>query len=120
MTTSQTIHTFTLTQQEGTILLTTNEYPWSTLQVIPTTPQDFDRTRQTLQDKHGGYIAHHDTDRTFLIIHLGSGDTDGQHPDRHIPITQHNHEQILTDLRDTMAQAAVWYYTNVTTHIIQP
>ena len=120
MTTSQTIHTFTLTQKEGTILLTTGEYPWSTLQVIPTTPQDFDRTRQTLQEKHGGYIAHHDTDRTFLIIHLSSGDTDGQHPDRHIPITQANHEQILTDLRDTMAQAAVWYHTNVVTHIIQP
>ena len=33
--------------------------------------------------------------------------------DHHIPITQQNHEQILTDLRDTMAQAAVWYYTNV-------
>lgn len=117
MTTSQTIHTFTLTDQGGALIITANEYPWSTLQVIPTTPQDFDRTRQTLQEKHGGYIATHDTDRTFLIIHLGSGDTDGQHPDRHIPITQQNHEQVLTDLRDTMAQAAVWYHTNVIAHL---
>ena len=51
--------------------------------------------------------------RTFCIIHLTSGDHDGQHPERHITITQDNHMQIINDLKDTMAQAAVWYKTNV-------
>lgn len=115
MTTSNTIHTFTLTQKEGTILLTTGEYPWSTLQVIPTTPQDFDRHVSVLQER--GYVAHHDTDRTFLVIHLNSGDIDGTHPDRYIHVTQQNHEQILSDIRDEMAQAAVWYYTNVISNL---
>ena len=117
MTTSQTLHTFTLTQQDGAPILTAQEYPWSILQVIPTTPDTFERTKQITHEKHGGFIAHHDTDRTFLIIHLGSGDTDGQHPDRHITITQNNYEDFLAALQDTMSQAAVWYHTNVSSKL---
>ena len=106
---SKTIHSFLLSEQEGHTLLTAQEYPWSVLQIIPTTPADFDRTVAALKER--GMVAHHDTDRTFCIIHLASGDHDGKHPERHITITQNNHKQIIEDLKDTMAQAAVWYKT---------
>ena len=108
---SKTIHSFLLSQQEGQTLLTAQEYPWSVLQVIPTTPSDFDRTVAALKQR--GIVAHHDTDRTFCIIHLASGDHDGQHPERHIAVTQDNHQQIIWELEDTMAQAVVWYKTNI-------
>lgn len=110
MKTSSTIHSFLLSEQEGHTLLTAQEYPWSVLQVIPTTPADFDRTVAVLKQR--GMVAYHDIDRTFCIIHLVSGDHDGQHPERHIIITQ-NHMQIIEDLKDVMAQAAVWYETNI-------
>ena len=111
MITSKTVHSFQLSQQEGHTLLLAQEYPWSVLQVVPTTPADFESTMAILKER--GMVAHHDTDRTFCIIHLTSGDHDGQHPERHITITQDNHMQIINDLKDTMAQAAVWYKTNV-------
>lgn len=111
MITSKTVHPFQLSQQQGHTLLTAQEYPWSVLQVVPTTPADFESTMAILKER--GMVAHHDTDRTFCIIHLTSGDHDGQHPERHITITQDNHMQIINDLKDTMAQAAVWYKTNV-------
>ena len=112
---SRTIHSFLVSQQECQTLLTAQERPWSVLQVIPTTPEDFDRTVAALKER--GMVAHHDTDRTFCIIHLASGDHDGQHPERHITITQDNYMQIVEDLKDTMAQAAVWYKTNIKEHI---
>ena len=108
---AKTIHTFLLSEQEGQTILAAQEYPWSVLQVIPTTPADFDRTVAALKER--GMVAHHDTDRTFCIIHLASGDHDGQHPERHIAVTQGNHMQIVEDLKDVMAQAAVWYKTNI-------
>ena len=111
MKTSRTIHSFLLSQQEGQTLLTAQEYPWSVLQVIPTTPADFDRTVAVLKKR--GIVAHHDTDRTFCIIHLTSGDHDGKHPERYISITQDNYKQFIEDLKDTMVQAAVWYETNI-------
>ena len=108
---SKTIHSFLLSEQEGQTLLMAQERPWSVLQVIPTTPADFDRTVEALKER--GMVAHHDTDRTFCIIHLASGDHDGQHPERHIVITQDNHRHIIDELKDTMAQAAAWYKTNI-------
>lgn len=111
MKTSSTIHSFLLSLQEGQTLLAAQEYPWSVLQVIPTTPADFDRIVAALRER--GMVAHHDTDRTFCIIHLSSGDHDGKHPERHITITQDNYKQIIEDLKDTMTQAAVWYETNI-------
>ena len=108
---SKTIRSFLLIQQEGQTLLTAQERPWSVLQVIPTTPADFDRTVAALKQR--GMVACHDTDRTFCIIHLASGDHDGKHPERHIAVTQDNHKQIIEELKDTMAQAAVWYKTNI-------
>lgn len=111
MITSKTVHSFQLSQQEGHTFLTAQEYPWSVLQVVPTTPAEFESTMAILKER--GMVAHHDTDRTFFIIHLTSGDHDGQHPERHITITQDNYMLFINDLKDTMAQAAVWYKTNV-------
>lgn len=111
MKTSKTIHSFLLSEQEGQTLLTAQERPWSVLQVIPTTPADFDRTVAALKER--GLVATHDTDRTFCIIHLASGDHDGKHPERHVHVTQDNYEQIIEELKDAMAQAAVWYKTNI-------
>lgn len=111
MITSKTVHSFQLSQQEGHTLLLAQEYPWSVLQVVPTTPAEFESTMAILKER--GMVAHHDTDRTFCIIHLSSGDHDGQHPEQHITITQDNYMQFINDLKDTMAQAAVWYKTNV-------
>lgn len=50
MKTSSTIHSFLLSEQEGYTLLTAQEYPWSVLQVIPTTPADFDRIVAALKE----------------------------------------------------------------------
>ena len=111
MKTAKTIRSFLLSEQEGHTLLTAQEYPWSVLQVIPTTPANSDRTVAALKER--GMVACHDTDRTFCIIHLASGDHDGKHPERHIAITQNNYKQIIEELKDTMAQAAVWYKTNI-------
>ena len=108
---SKTIHSFLLSLQEGQTLLTAQERPWSVLQVIPTTPADFDRTVAVLKER--GMVAHHDTDRTFCIIHLTSGDHDGKYPERYITINQNNYMQFIEELKDTMAQAAVWYKTNI-------
>ena len=108
---SRTIHSFQLSQQEGQTLLTAQEYPWSVLQVIPTTPINFERTVAVLEQR--GMVAYHDIDRTFCIIHLTSGDHDGQHPERYITITQNNYMQFIEALKDAMAQAAVWYESNV-------
>ena len=112
---SKTIHSFLLSQQEGQTILTAQEYPWSVLQVIPTTPADFDRTVAALKER--GMVACHETDRTFCIIHLARGDHDGKHPERHIAVTQGNYKQIIDDLKDTMAQAVVWYKTNIIEHM---
>ena len=100
MKTSKTLRSFQISLQKGQALLTAQEYPWSVLQVIPTTPADFDRTVAVLKKR--GIVAHHDTGRTFCIIHLTSGDHDGKHPERYISITQDNYNQFIQDLKDTM------------------
>lgn len=111
MRTSNKIHSFLLSEQEGNILLTAKDYPWSVLQVIPATPDNFEQVVAKLKQR--GIVAIHDTDRTFCIIHLASGDHDGKHPERHIYINQNNYNQVFEDLKDTMAQAVVWYKTNI-------
>jgi len=111
MKTSKKIHSFLLSKQEGQTLLTAKDYPWSVLQVVPTTPDKFNQAVTKLKER--GMVATHDTDRTFCIIHLASGDHDGQHPEQHINVTQSNYEQIIEDLKDVMVQAAVWYKTNI-------
>lgn len=109
---SSVIHNFTISQQQGKILLTAQEYPWSVLQVITFDPQSFDKVVEFC--KRRGMVATHDKDRSFCIIHLGSGDHGGKYPDRHVPMnTPEDTDRYLKALKDAMAQAAVWYYSNI-------
>ena len=109
---SSVIYNFTISQQQGKILLTAQEYPWSVLQVVTFDPQYFDKVVALC--KRRGMVATHDKDRSFCIIHLGSGDHGGKYPDRHVPMdTPKDTDNYLKALKDAMAQAAVWYYTNI-------
>ena len=55
METSKTIHSFKVSVQKGQTLLTAQEYPWSVLQVIPTSAEDFDKTVEKLKER--GMVA---------------------------------------------------------------
>lgn len=112
MITSEHIFSFKMSECEGQILLTAQEWPWSVLQVVPATPENFDNVVAACEKR--GFVAQHDTDRTFCIIHLCSGDQNGKYPERHISInSQTLAQKYIAALKDAMAQAAVWYYTNV-------
>ena len=109
---SSVIYNFAISQQQGKILLTAQEYPWCVLQVVVFDPKYFDWWVEVC--KHHGMVATHDTDRSFCIIHLGSGDQNGKYPDRHVPMnTPKDTDRYLKALKDAMAQAAVWYYSNI-------
>lgn len=109
---SSVIYNFTISQQQGKILLTAQEYPWSVLQVVTFEPQYFDKVVELC--KRRGMVATYDKDRSFCIIHLGSGDQGGKYPDRHVPMdTPKDTDNYLKALKDAMAQAAVWYYSNI-------
>lgn len=111
---SSVIYNFAISQQQGKILLTAQEYPWSVLQVVTFEPQFFDKVVEFC--KRRGMVATHDKDRSFCIIHLGSGDQGGKYPDRHVPMnTPEDTYRYLEALQDAMAQAAVWYYSNIIT-----
>lgn len=110
---SKTGYSFESSRQSGAILLTARQWPWPVLQVIPTTAADFEATLAKCKVR-GGNVATHDTNRTFCIIHLCSGDQGGRYPERHITTdSQEAAERFLDALKDAMAQAAVWYHTNV-------
>lgn len=109
---SKAIYNFAISQQQGKILLTAQEYPWSVFQVVTFEPQYFDKVVALC--KRRGMVATHDKDRSFCIIHLGSGDQGGKYPDRHVPMnTPDDTDRYLKALKDAMAQAVVWYYTNI-------
>lgn len=109
---SKKVYAFRLSTIDGNVILTAQQWPWCVLQVVPVHPAHFAAAVEKLC-RHG-FVAHHDTDRTFAIIHLASGDHDGLHPERHITISSHdNARQYLDALKDAMAQAVVWYYANV-------
>lgn len=118
MHTSKKIYSFELSRDDkGHIALKAQQWPWSVLQAITCTPDDFD-TVMAKCEARGGLVARHSTDRTFCIIHLGSGDTDGRHPERRITVhSQAEAEEFGEALKDCMAQAAVWFHTNITGHI---
>lgn len=109
---SSVIYNFAISQQQGKILLTAQEYPWSVLQVSLSSHNI--STRWWRFCKRRGMVATHDKDRSFCIIHLGSGDQGGKYPDKHINTdTPAAIDKYLEALKDAMAQAVVWYYTNI-------
>ena len=111
---SKTVYVFDLsTDSQGHIALTSRQWPWCVLQVVTTTPETFDAITANLHAR-GDMVAHHDTDRTFCIIHLCSGDQGGKFPEKHVDISDGpTARKFLDALKDCMAQAAVWYYANV-------
>ncbi len=111
MITSKEIHTFKLSVMEGHTVIMLQKSPWSVLQVVPATPETFDEV--VAKCKKHGIVAVHGTDRTFCIIHIGSGDHDGKRPEHHVTVNASNYKEYLDELKDVMGQAAVWYYTNV-------
>lgn len=109
---SKNVYSFTLSIEQGYTILTAGEYPWTVLQVVPATPDTFDDVVEKCETQ--GFVAIHNTDRTFCIIQLSSGDQGGKYPERHIEICgQESARRYLDGVKDSMAQAAVWYYTNV-------
>lgn len=109
---SSVIYNFAISRQQGKILLTAQEYPFSVLQVITFEPKYFDKVVDLC--KRRGLVAVHDTDRSFCIIHLCSGDQNGKYPDKHINTdTPEDVSKYLEALKDAMAQAVVWYFTNI-------
>lgn len=89
-------------------LITTLDYPFSILQVVPIPEGQYDAVIEKLKER-GGYIAVPNNRKDFAIIHLSSGDYDGKHPERYIEVTQDNHMEILKALHDSMIQAAAWW-----------
>ncbi len=108
---SNKIRSFRLSVMEGHTVLMAQEYPWCVLQVVIMSPTDFDRVVAILKKR--GMVAVHDIDRTFCVIHLAYSDYDGQHPERNVHIDETNKDIVLEEIKDTMVQAVVWYYTNV-------
>jgi hypothetical protein len=109
---SSIIYNFAISQQDGKTILAAQEYPWSVLQVITFDPKYFDKVVQLF--KRRGMVAAHDKDRSFCIIHLCSGDQGRKYPDKHIDTdTPAAINKYLEALKDAMAQAVVWYFTNI-------
>lgn len=88
-------------------LLTSQEYPWSVLQIVPIPEGKFEASIEILKKR--GMVAIPNGRDDFAVIHVGSGDVDGKHPERRVEVTQANHEQIIENLKECMRQAAVWW-----------
>ena len=117
MITSKHIYTYEMEEREGHTLLTAQQWPWCVLQDVPTTPENF-KAAVAQSEAREGFVATHDTDRTYCIVQLSSGDQGGRYPERHIDIFgQETARKYLDAVKDQMAQAAVWYYTNILTRV---
>lgn len=92
----------------GVTLITTLDFPFSILQVVPIPEGKFDAVIEKLKER-GGYITVANNRKDFAIIHLSSGDYDGKHPERYIKMTPDNQEKALNALHDCMIQAAAWW-----------
>lgn len=112
MKTSNKIYNFKPSVQQGKILLTAQEYPWSVLQVVPATKETFGKVVELCSQR--GMVAKHDSDKSFVVIHICSGDQGGKYPEHHVSCASPMEaDKYLEALKDCMAQAAVWYHTNV-------
>lgn len=110
---SKHIYSYEMEEREGHTLLTAQQWPWCVLQVVPTTPDNFEATVEQCEARDG-FVATHFTDRTFCIVQVASGDQKGRYPERHLEICgQETARKYLDAVKDQMVQAVVWYYTNV-------
>lgn len=88
-------------------LITTLDYPFCVLQVVPIPEGRFETSIEILKKR--GYVALANGRTDFAIIHIGSGNHDGKHPERFVEITQANHNKVLDAIQDCMRQAAAWW-----------
>lgn len=109
---SKKVYSFRPFTLHGCTFLEAQEWPWTVAQIVPTTPDNRARVLAALKDIHGT-VAEHDSDKSFFVVQACSGDQDGKHPERHLYIDQANYKDFLAAMRDTLAQAAVWYETNI-------
>ncbi len=113
MMTSKNIYTYKMMQQAGTTLLEAQQWPWTVVQIIPVPAGQLDTVLAKLKDGMAGPVVQHDKDKSFVVIMLCAGDQGGKYPERHLELTQDNHMEHYNAIIDTMAQAAVWYKTNI-------
>lgn len=88
-------------------LLTSNEYPWMNIQIIPTPDEDIERILAELK-KQGGWIAKAEGRDDFVAIHAGGGTK--EHPT--IKITQQNVNEVCDAMQDCLWTAAEWWAKN--------
>ena len=105
---TKTIHAFVQStafdkDNNEVVLLTAQEFPWSVLQVVPTPVEKHDAIIENLKATH--WIGKVNSRKDFIILHSGSGG-EGE---KHINITQENHEEISFLIQDCMRQAAAWW-----------
>jgi hypothetical protein len=112
MTTSEKIYTFAVRHEHGATLVEAQQWPWTVVQVISTTTANRDGNLDTLKQRHDTFAVH-DYDNSFVVVHVGGGTQGGRHPDRSVDITQDNYRVVYQAICDQVAQAAVWYKTNV-------
>lgn len=112
MTTSEKIYTFAVRHDHGATILEAQQWPWTVVQVIPTTPANRDGNLDKLKQRHDTFAVH-DFDNSFVVVHVGGGTQGGRHPDWYVDITQDNYRAVYQAICDQVAQAAVWYKTNI-------
>lgn len=66
-------------------LLTAQEHPWSVLQIVPIPEGKFGASIEVLKKR--GMVAIPNGRKDFAVIHVGSGDVDGKHPEHRVEVT---------------------------------
>lgn len=112
MTSSEKICTFAVRREHGTILLEAQQWPWTVVQVIPTTPDNRADIVARLRQRHDTFAVH-DYDSSFVVVHVGGGTQGGRRPDWRVDITQDNYRAVYQVICEQVAQAAVWAKTNI-------
>ena len=114
MTTSETIYQFEPRVVREKLLLFTRSWPWSVLQIVPTTPDSYEEVVARCRKR--GMVGLHGTDRTFCVIRTAGGDLGGKRPECNVEVfTQPDADRLLAAIADELAQAAVWFHANKST-----
>lgn len=105
-------YTFTITEIQGAHghhypLLTSNEYPYMNIQVIPTPPHIRDEVMDELNRQHHTVITS-DGRTDFCVIQAGGGTP--EHPTIHID--QNNYREVAATLLECMQAAADFWASN--------
>lgn len=108
---SKTVYQFEPRVVREKLLLFTRSWPWSVLQIVPTTPDSYEEVVARCRKR--GMVGLHDTDRTFCVIRTAGGDLGGKRPECKVDVfTQPDADRLLAAIADELAQAAVWFHAN--------